>query len=285
MAGIQIPGYKAIIPNAVFIRPDLRISSANFNAIRVLQLSRIKMFSKQNLIDSIVDKAKKTFSKGYSEQFKDSKVDFFERYLVEDIREFENFNREEFENLKNGKGDIINFMVNFVDENPYDVGRTYLQITNGVLTEKTINLHKELISEKKDIVFDYLLKEHSIAEWQIRLRLEEDGNLPKKRRVDETLREYQGLSKMLSLTGDYDESQKDVRREVDLVYQSIDAAKIAMVPDYSKGMFFSKAIELFESATGNYLFNSGVIMGVLEETLEEENHRVLIGPDNLFSNN
>jgi|SRR3989344_2059199 len=219
MADINLPPYKTILPNEVFGRkaePLVDIMVGEVPTTLVARLTRFKIPTEDEIIDLIVKYARETdiHSLGNEGSEDDLAKTHFMRLLpVPEIIDIAKKDKDSLQHLRRhySKSDLWS-------------GRSYIGVLSGTVPNRVLDAAKELL-EKDSEVYEKAIRQAGACEWNLTVRLEENGALPNSLELEYLLNRGVRESDVFSAHGDF-KNYQTVANQVRLIYGALNSPKI-----------------------------------------------------------
>jgi len=229
MTNIELPTYKTIVPNEVFGKKAKALKSpmGEVPATQVARLTRFKIPVFDEVIDFIITSAKGigNYSSGRDEKPSDDDsklIHFLKLIPPSEVKDIAMRDKDSLEHLKR-----------HYPQSVLQIGRDYLQVSNGTLPNEALDSARKLLEKEGSVVYERAIERIGAKEWNLIMRLQDDGALPDSLELEYLLDRGVRESDVFSTRGDF-ESYNDVASQIRILYKALYSPKmIAQVGESS----------------------------------------------------
>jgi len=171
---IELPTYRIIVPNEVYGKSAESLDHplmGKVPATQIIRLTRFRIPTRDEVVDFIRTSAKgiDLYSLGKDKPAEDDpKTTYFLKSLP----------ASEVKDIARGNEDSLKHLRNHHLDSDLQEGRVYLGAFNGIVPNPVLDSANKLVSKEGTEVYDRAIERTGTKEWNLRIRLLEDGRFP-----------------------------------------------------------------------------------------------------------
>ena len=272
MTEIELPTYRAIVPNEVFGRrakPLKRpLVGGKAKATQIATISKSRIPEREEAIDLVrrsakgIDLVALGKSKPTEEEIKET---YFLRLLPV----------PEIKGIAEGDKEIIEHLKKHYKDGKLQNGRDYILFANGIVPDEFLDSVPERLRKEGVGVYNYLIDKAGREEWYLKIRLLENGAFPDILELDYLLDRGVKDSDVFSVAGNFGDYQ-NVTNQIRLLYRALNSLEfMSQVKDTSFQVLGNMASSMMQETVkcilGRDLITGvmGGLEGMIKQAVEE----------------
>lgn len=257
MVNIELPTYKSIVENEVFGRKSEPLNHpliGKVDATQIIRLARFKVPTQDEVIEFIRASAQGINLSWRNEPSdKDPKTTYLLKLLP----------ASEIKNIAGENTDSLQHLRRHYPDSDLQEGRVYIQSISGVVPDKILDEARELMGQKGSIIYERAIERIGEKEWNLKVRLLENGRFPDSLELGYLLDRGVRNSDVFSARGDFG-SYQTVANQIRIFYNALNSPDLITQIRDSSCLFLEQKAASTVGETAQCITTRGIVGGLAE---------------------